>query len=338
MSGATKHWPSVVSDMTMQSQLVTLLQGQRFDEARTLLQKHLASGELFDPRTDRQWAPIADGIAAIVSDVSGPDATIPFWEALLDFFTNSIEPVWGHAHKGHIYFRLANAVARHDLARTISLFQAAYQEDILLETASGDSHEEIMQRSQHYSAYVALAILERITDGDFATPHDKALFYDNLFGPSFDAAMTGDTVRPELVQDALAAIVPPQAFAACQSLYEELHKAATLAMPFATVSLTGTVLESLLLGKMHYGMGMTTLSNGRSILHVELGPLLQAAMHQGVFPTSAIQAAAQLVHIFRNRLHPGNESRQTYTLTPRVSNTLKVFFELALLEWRQALP
>ena len=280
----------------------------------------------------------ADDIAATIGDVSGPDAMIPFWEALLNFFTNAVEPVWGHAHKGHIYFRLANAAARHDLARAIALFQSAYQEDILLETARGGSHEEVMQHSQQYSAYVALAILERITDGDFATPHDKGLFFDHLFGPSFDAAMTGDAVRPELVQDALAAIVPPQAFAACQSLYEELHKAATLAMPFATVSLTGTVLESLLLGRMYGGMGMTMLSNGRSILYVELGPLLQEAMRQGVFPRSSIQAAAQLVYIFRNRLHPGNELRQTSTLTPRVSNTLKVFFELALLEWHQALP
>src|SRR5262245_20087908 len=116
MSGATSHWPPIESDSTMQSRLANLLQGQRVNDARHLLQQRIASGELFDPRTDRQWAPIADDIAAIVSDASGPDATIPFWEALLDFFTHAIEPVWGHAHKGHIYFRLANAVARHDPA------------------------------------------------------------------------------------------------------------------------------------------------------------------------------------------------------------------------------
>jgi len=322
----------------METQLMMHLQAHRLEEARELLQKNLASGELLDPRSDQQWAPMADSIATTIMATFGPDATISFWEALLDFFVHSIEPVWGHAHKGHIYFRLANPVARQDLARAIDLFEKAYREDILLEQAKGGTPAEVLRRSQHYSAYVALAILERIANDDFDNSGDRELFWDNLFNPSFDAAIKGGFVRPELLQEALTVLVPAPALVVCLPLYNELNQISTQNLPFATVSLTGAVLESLLLGILHHQEKIATLPNGRSIFKVELGSLLREAIVQGIFPTSTVQVAFQLVHIFRNRLHPGNELQQKFKLTARVSNTLKVFFELALLEWRKTLP
>ena len=39
----------------------------------------------------------------------GHEEIADFWIHLRDFFLNTIEPIWGHAHKGHIYFRLAMA-------------------------------------------------------------------------------------------------------------------------------------------------------------------------------------------------------------------------------------
>ena len=102
--------------MAKQTELVDLLNFRRFNDARELLQQYLQSGQLLDPRTDRLWAPIADTIAQAIQEDSGIDATVPFWEALQDFFATSIEPIWGHAYKGHISFRLAFAVAKQDFA------------------------------------------------------------------------------------------------------------------------------------------------------------------------------------------------------------------------------
>jgi hypothetical protein len=111
--------------------------------------------------------------------------------------------------------------------------------------------------SYNYSAYVALTIFERIQDTDSLTTADQEPFISQLFGPSFDAAILGRTVPPELVQDALTAIAPPTALSMCQARYEELRAAASLALPFAIVSLIGTVLESLLLADLYYRKGLT---------------------------------------------------------------------------------
>jgi hypothetical protein len=324
--------------MAKQANLAHLLESRRFNDARELLQQHLRSGQLLDPRTDDLWAPLADTIAQAIQAHSGIDATVPFWEALQNFFVTSIEPLWGHAHKGHIYFRLAFAVALQDFARARHELELAYQQDILLETAKGGTPDEITLRSYNYSAYAALTIFERIQDADFPTIADKEQFVSQLFGPSFDAAIAGMVVQPGLVQGALTAVVPPTALPMCQARYEELQAAASLALPFAIVSLTGTVLESLLIADLYHRKGLTTLSNGKNILTVELGPLLQEAIQQAVFPTASVRAACQLVQIFRNRLHPGNELRQQYKLVPRVAMTLRVLFELALLEWRKVFP
>ena len=329
--------------MAKQTVLADLLSANKFDEARHLLEQQLQKGELMDPRTDKYWAPIADTIASVIQSRSQTVfATIPFWEALRDFFVTSIEPVWGHAHKGHLYFRLGFASVKHDLARARREFELAYREDVYLESEKGGTHEEIENRSYNYSAYVALAVLETIDDADFPTPTDKEQFIDQLFGPSFDAAIRGAAVRPEFVQDAIIAIAPPQALLTCQTLYNELQVATSRALPFATVSLTGTVLESLLFADLYHRKGFRTLSTGKDtgkdIRYVELGPLLQEAIAKSIFHSEAVRAACKLVQIFRNRLHPGNELRQQYKLVPRVAMTLKILFDLTLLEWRKAFP
>lgn len=327
-----------MSNIEKQTLLDELLESGKFDDARRLLERELESGRVLDPRTDRLWAPIADRVASTLQGASGLDATLEFWEALLDFFVHVIEPVWGHAHKGHIHFRLGFAFARRDFERALREFRLAYAEDVIQETAKGGSQEEILERSYRYSGYVALTILERIDDADFDSTSDKRLFVDGLFGPSFDAAIRGETVRPQLVRDALSAIAPAQAHATCHALYGELSDAASRHLPFATVSLTGSVLESLLLAELHYRRRLTKVSGGRDIFRVELGPLLQEAISRSIFPSQAVQAAFRLVHIFRNRLHPGNELRQKHRLVPRVSATLKILFDLAAIEWAHELP
>lgn len=158
-----------------------------------------------------------------------------------------------------------------------------------------------------------------------------------MFGPSFDASIFGQIVRPDLVKKALERIAPPQTAPVSISLYNELSTAADEGMPFTTASLTGTVLESILFGVLLHRNGINTLPNGTHIEAVPLGLLLKEAISHNIFPSNAVQATMQLVHIFRNRLHPGNELRQDYKLTLRVSTTLKTMFELALIDWSQTI-
>jgi len=318
----------------MQTQLCQLLLAKDFDNARLLLQSHLQSAEIFDPRSDREWAPIADSIAAEFSKSSGLNATIPFWEGLLEFFLHVLEPTWGHCHKGHIYFRLGILYVRRDLSTARQHLTKAREEDMLLKRAIASSEEQAIALAQQSSSYVALALLERIKDDDFASSPEKEAFLDHLFGPSFDAAIQGQDVDPALLQEALRALVPAQGIQDCIALHRELSTASQLGLPYAVVMLTGTVLEAVLLAILYYDKAVSCTAAGKDILRVELGTLFHEAITHGIFPNSNIQAAAQLVHLFRNRIHPGNESRQTHRLTPRVAITLKTMFELSLVLWK----
>lgn len=321
----------------MNSQLTELLRSKKFEEARLILQSNLEKGELFDPRGDRLWAPIADTISANIIQENGLDAVILFWEELLEFFRNRIEPVWGHAHKGHIYFRLALHVGKHDFAKARSYLSLARAEDMIQQRNLGGTEEDILARAQQSSSHVALVLLERIKETDFDSSEEQAQFFDNLFGPSFDAAINGQAVNPNLVLKALEHVVPEQTRSICISLYRELSTVSNQNLPFAIVSLTGTVLESILLGILIYQKDVSTLPNGRSIKDVELGTLVNQAIVQNIFPTKTVKSTMRLVHILRNRLHPGNEMQQEHKLTDRVSITLKIMFELAVVEWSHSI-
>lgn len=306
----------------------------KFDEARQLLQDELASGRLLDPRSDAYWTTFADRLARVHGERSEDDV-ISFWQAMLTFFLNSIEPTWGQAHKGHIYFRLGVALLPRDLTRGKAELVKAYEEDRALEAAKGGTADEIRERSRQYSAYVALAILERIEEEEFPNQSDKERFIKR-FLQSFDIALAGAILKPARIRQALKAIAPDQALASCESLYRELHEVTRLKLPFAMVSLTGTLLESLILADLYYRGSIAIVGHGKKakdILKADLGDLLQEATERSVFPAESVKVAFELVRLFRNRLHPGNEIAQTYKLVPRVAWTIRVFFEHALVDW-----
>ncbi len=241
------------------------------------------------------------------------------------------------AHKGHLYFRIGFAAARQDLAKARAAFEKAYEEDVELQKRFGATPSDASQLASTQSAYVALVILERIEDSDFADPKEKEEFLNQLFEPSFDAAIINQMENPELVEKAVVALVPNVGLAACRSFYNELQRLNALALPFATVWPTGNVLEAILLGLLYYGQGVKTIGQ-KDILKLELGPLFKEAERLNIFPSQSVAAACKLVYIFRNRIHPGNELRQKYKLTQRTARTIKNLFDRALLEWQRLLP
>jgi len=161
-------------------------------------------------------------------------------------------------------------------------------------------------------------------------------FIEHILGTSFDAAIQGKIVRPELVTEALETLIPSESLSPTLALQQELVTASAEGLLFSIVSLSGTMLESILLGVLNSGMGIQTLTSGKPILEAELGPLLQEAISRKVFPSSSVQAGIRLVHIFRNRLHPGNELQQKHKLTDRVAMTVRLIFEISVVEWAES--
>jgi hypothetical protein len=111
----------------------------------------------------------------------------------------------------------------------------------------------------------------------------------------------------------------------------------------ATISLAGSFLESVLLGILYYKHSHKTNSTGKDIRELQLGTLfaeadLLATTGKKVFPSDSIEASCKTIHMFRNRLHPGNELKQKYKLTERVAVTVKNLLDSALLDWSNNLP
>lgn len=318
--------------MRSQTDFDQFLISDRFEEAKMLLLEEIGSDRLIDPRLDPYWGRFADRLAGAIDRKFGTVEVVAFWESMRDFFVNRIEPIWGHAHKGHIYFRLGLSLLPHDFVRGKKELEAAYQEDLVLEKTEGGAPKASSQ-----PAYAALTILERIDDSEFANQADKQRFTDQLFH-SFNAAIFGIAVQSDKVQTAIKKISPADGLMTCLAAYGELREARKQQISFATVSLTGTVLEALLLTDLYHRKQISMLPNGESILKVELGALMKEAIRLSIFPADSVRVAFQLIHIFRNRLHPGNELRQTYKLSPRVAWTVSIFFELAVIEWSKSFP
>jgi len=315
------------------SKLKELLNKSRFDDAASLLKSHLAKAEIIDPSNDGLWAPYADQISFKILSDKGQDAFNDFWEGLLKFFEENLEPTWGHLHKGHILFRLGLAKLVDDVATAKTYLEKALDEDRLLEKKqAGGKTIDIEKAVRKYSSYVMLCIIERIENEHFDSNTEKQRFFQELVSPSFDAAIRGQEVKPELVRESIQQIVPQQALKKTLEARQELDIVYAQRLQIATVSLAGAFLENILLGILYHQLNLRTVQN-KDILKVELGPLLKEAIVHQVFLSDSIKATCQIIHIFRNRFHPGNELRQNYKLTPRVAATLKILLDLALVGW-----
>ena len=248
-------------------------------------------------------------------------------------FEEDLEPTWGHLHKGHILFRLGLAKLVDDVANAKVYLEKALDEDRLLEKKRGGGKTiDVEKAVRKYSSYVMLCIIERIEDEHFDSDTEKQNFFQELVPLSFDAAIKGQEVKPDLVQESIKHILPQQALEQTLEAKRELDIVYAQRLEIAIVSLAGAFLENILLGILYHQLSLRTVQR-KDILEVELGPLLKEAIGRAVFPSDSIKATCQIIHIFRNRLHPGNELRQKYKLTPRVVATLKILLDLALVEW-----
>ena len=315
-----------------------LLQGKKYDEAASLLKDYLFKAEVIDPTDEKTWAPVADHIAELIAIDKGFEGSTGFWKDLLAFFKKELEPETGHIYKGHIQFRLGWATVGSDVSVGKSYFEEAVEEARRREKKQHPKvpdavFEELVSK---YSSYVACCIIDRIENEDFDSKKDKQQFFGKLFSPSFNAALHGFGTRPMVVVKAIQDIVPSPGLREPADAKHELDIVHDKACKIATVTLTGTLLEGVLLGILLHQKQVTTVKRKGwpvDIRSVELGFLLEEAKNRGVFPSASVEAACRTVYIFRNRLHPGNELLQKYKTTFRIASTLKTLLDLALIDW-----
>jgi hypothetical protein len=212
------------------------------------------------------------------------------------------------------------------------LEDALDEDRLLVKKRAGRDDVDVEKAIRGYSSYVTLCIIERIEDEHFDSEIEKQKFFRELFSKSFDAAIFGQAINKALVEKALNDIVPQQGLEQVLGIKKELDLTFELGMTIATVSLAGAFLESVLLNILYYKEAIRTVQE-KDVRRIELGPLLGEATEKSVFPSDAIRAACQVIHIFRNRLHPGNELLQKYKLTQRVATTLKNLLDLAFVDW-----
>lgn len=282
------------------------------------MRSYLEKAEIIDPSNGTSWTPYADQISSKILATKGQDDYIAFWESLLEFFVDYLEPKWNHLHKGHIFFRLGVAALAEDVKYAKTCLEKALEEDRVLEKKLGVGDAEIEKKVRKYSSYVILCIMDHIVDTDFESKEERQKFFKEFVSPSFDSAIRECGVEPEKVQYAINYLVPRQALEQTHDTRQELDKVYAQRLPIAIISLAGAFLENILLGILYYEREVkffeVLTKEGKTekvdIRKATLNRLFKEATNKEIFPSESIEAACKMIQIFRNRFHPGNEMRQ----------------------------
>ena len=234
---------------TIQSDLDRKLAEGDFDGARVLLQDHLLKGDLISPNDAELWAKLADKIHRAIEKVNNNDEIVSFWNKFLNFIIEELQPKYDHVHKGHVYFRLGFATAKKDFIKAYDYFEQALEDDKILERGKGVLESDIDEHIKKYSAYVAAAIFETVKrDEEKIENQQKQYFISNLVTPAFDNAIHRIHINDEIIKKAIRTIVPSPFNKICMSIYDELVVVSHCNLVNSIIILTGSLLESILLG------------------------------------------------------------------------------------------
>jgi hypothetical protein len=319
--------------MSETTTLEHLLANREFEAASDLLRHELTAAVVLNPRDTALWYAYADRVSDVMRSCGGISAPEPFWRAMLETFLHSIEPRFGRVHKGHIYWRLAWSVCERSLPEFLHFLELARAEDAETHRLSGKSSEDAEAATADEGAHITLALVERMQQ--FGLSQDGvAGFLVHIIIPAYNAAVNRGATEYSLVEAAIRNVLAPSDAHHALALYREVTAASEKRLIFATVASTGALAEAVLLGVLRDVHGVTTLSTrSKATENVELGILLAEVAHRQLFPNPDVKAAFELVRLFRNRIHPGNERRQRYRLTAYVSDIVRVTLEFALLQW-----
>jgi hypothetical protein len=321
----------------LESKLNALLRNGQFDEAAMLFRHHLAAAEFVDPRDDYSWGPASDGIGYRILDELGAQAFAAYWEDLLTFFQDELEPAWGHLPKGHIFFRLGLAKFAQDVAEAKRHLKEALAEDqIVAETVAGDWGLKVEELVHRFPSYVCLCILERIEARDFESEEDERRFYQGLVPLHLDVIWDRKEVELSLVRRAIGTLVPEPGQALVLAAREELQSVSAQELSVATLNLVSGLLEMVLFQVLYHRQRVRAIGEKR-ISQARLGELLNEAIERDVFPTDAVRSTCQLVHILKCALlHAGEETYEyeiDTDLLGLIGLALKILLDSAMVEW-----
>jgi hypothetical protein len=351
----------------MEPKLAKLMDDGRFDEATALLKRHIAEAEIMDARDDATWGPTLDVLGYRILAEKGAEAFLAFWEDFLEFFEKELEPAWGgHLHKGHLLMRIAaarfhqgGAAARetyvemlaedHLAARVVAdnvqvsagalgLAFPSYATTELYDPADRERATDVL--TERFPSYTALCILERIDDGYFASTEEMERFYRGMVPVQFELIWARSEVEPSVARQALRTVLPPQGCDPVLRLRDELELATAHESQVTSVILVGALLEAILFNVLYHRLEVRTIAEKR-IQQAGLGELLREALGRDVFPTETIRSTCQLIYIARNELYRAAEKAYEYEVNPNAASliglTLKIFLDLALVSWAEAL-
>ncbi|MBU4567129.1 MAG: hypothetical protein KMY53_08415 [Desulfarculus sp.] len=321
----------------METKLLRLMQQKKFISAVNVLKEELIAGNILDPRFDSVWAQLADKILAAANPERNLYYELSYWTDWFHFFITVIEPKWGHAHKGHIYFRLGFAHTQDDEKIAVKNFEFAQSENEIFATNYlGYQGDQVLEYCRGQSSYVALCLLEKMDLLDFADNLERKTFISRIFSEAFDRAIQHLFPDPKQVGESLTTIIKSPKFNKHATIiFNELLTVANMSLTYATISSLGSLLETILLDAIPESKMID--KKGNKIDKMTLGILFNLADRNSVFPDDLIKASCRLVSFLRNRIHSKNTLDAKYPLTPRASHTLMILLELSLIAWAKTL-
>lgn len=309
------------------SKLNEMMEQGNFEQAAALMKGYMLKAEIIDPLRDESWGPAADEIGSGILRHRGAKAFCEYWEDMLVFFEKELEALWGHVHKGHIYFRLGFGYFGVDRAKAGKYLEMSFQEDSLFERNYQDStgiripFDESLAR---FPSYVVLVMMELLENG-FANSQEEQRFYAGMSFLNWDIVWGPKEADIDVVKKSIGDIVKGPEAVRIYKIYGELCAVYAQRLPSATLSMICTFMESLLRYKLGKKSGLDELMN--------------AALAGNVFPNEKIRTLFMAAYLLNKSIGRYEDGSIKYKLTPRVETAitvgLKILLDKSLIDWAE---
>jgi hypothetical protein len=320
-----------------QATLSRLIEEKKFPEAVSLLKEHIRKAEIIDPRRDDSWGIDADILGYAILEHSGDAAFCDYWQDCLRFFTEELEPSWGHIHKGHIYLRLGTGYLATDLQRAAAYLRKGLEEDRLVAEQSrrSDPGLDVEETVRDSPAYVTLCTALILDAWPYPSKAFKKSFFQDLVPVKFDVIWGPQEVDPRRVRRALGRFAGRSSEQLSAAL-GELDRVFDQRLSLATMS----TLESFLMIFLREKLPANP-SQPDSLTPSSLTELLAEARSGKIFPDPTVAVIFQMAQILCSVFPTLPTVAIPEALTPRVlsqiSVMIKILVDLAVIRWSEAL-
>ena len=322
--------------MRRQSKFLEYIDKKEFAKAQALLEEQIASADYVDPRDDYTYGPECDVLAYEILRISGPEAFARFHEDLLQLFQESLEPTWGHLHKGHFYMRLGLAYLALDVEKARAYFEKGYSEDTLIcqEFQRAGLVPDAEVRARLSPNYVSLLVIDRSNPSYFSSPGEQAAYFAGLSRLRMEVFWERHEVDPFPIVSAIQSLIADPGSTPLVLAYQELRACSGLGMTFAGPPMVCSFVRMLLMELLR---GRAELAEADGLYRADIFGLVRLADGAQVFPSDAIRSFCQMAAILNRELSPAVLRESPYPIDPvtrrRMGDGLQSLLEKALLEW-----